>query len=325
MTMYIVANALAHKQVNINELVPISEKAWRMDGSRMFVKVGDKVPVYQLIQGIVVASGNDASVAMAEFLGGSEESFADVMNQQARLLGMNDSHFTDATGMPNPEHYTTAADLAKVAQATIRYFPQMYAIYAQKSFLYNNINQPNRNQLLWRDPSVDGLKTGHTDEAGYCLVASAKRGNMRLISVIMGAPSERARTEDSQKLLNYGFRFYETMKLVSAGKPIHTEPVWYGDKDVVAMTVPQDLVLTLPRGQFANVKVKMQIATPIEAPLKKGQKLGTLQIVKNNQVLQSAPLVAATPILKGGIFSRMKDSVSLRMDRWFGSDSPSKA
>ncbi len=318
MSMYVIANAIERGQIGINDMVTISEKAWRMTGSRMFVQVGDRVPVSQLVRGIVVASGNDASVAMAEHVAGSEETFASLMNQQAQALGMVNSHFTDSTGMPDANHYTTAHDLALIARATIKHFPNAYMLYSLKSFSFNNITQPNRNRLLWRDSSVDGLKTGHTDEAGYCLVASAKRGGMRIISVIMGAPSDKVRTDNTQQLLNYGFRFFETRTLYQANKPIRYVTAWYGKQDKVAVGVSSNLTLTLPRDQFNGITVKFNLANTVEAPIQKGKALGQLQVIQNNKIIATAPLVALTENPKAGIWSRMVDAVSLRFNRWFG-------
>lgn len=313
MTMYIISNALAHKQLKPSDLVPISEKAWRMQGSRMFVQVGNRVPAKDLIQGIVVASGNDASVAMAEHLAGTEEAFSDLMNQQARLLGMKNSHFMDSTGMPSPNHYSSAKDLALLGRAMIKHFPRDYSIYAQKSFDYNNINQPNRNRLLWTDPSVDGLKTGYTDDAGYCLVASALRNGMRVISVIMGAPNNKVRMEETQRLLNYAFRFFETRVLYRAGSTITSEKLWFGKQDSVTIGARQDIVLTLPRGQFDNLKVNTTLEDMLEAPIKKNQKLGTMEIVRGKTVLLSVPLVALEDVEEANFLSRWFDHIK----RWF--------
>jgi len=313
MTMYIVSNALAHKQLKLTDLIPISEKAWRMEGSRMFVQVGNRVPAKDLIQGIVVASGNDSTVAMAEYLAGTEEAFADLMNQQARLLGMKNSHFMDSTGMPSPNHYSSAKDLALLGRAVIKHFPHDYAIYSQKSFSYNNITQPNRNRLLWNDPSVDGLKTGYTDDAGYCLVASALRNGMRVISVVMGAPSNKVRMEETQRLLNYAFRFFETRVLYQAGSTIATEKLWFGKKDTVTIGARQNIVLTLPRGQFDSLKVNTTLEENLEAPIKKNQKLGTMELVRGKTVLLSVPLVALEDVEEANFLSRWFDHIK----RWF--------
>lgn len=317
MTMYVISNALKAGTIHLDDKVRVSEKAWRTGGSRMFIKVNDEVPVRDLLQGIVVASGNDASVAMAEYLGGTEEAFASMMNAQAKYIGMNDSHFVDSNGLPNPNHYSTPHDLALLAQAIIKNFPEDYKLYSEKWFSYNNIRQPNRNRLLWNYQYADGLKTGHTDEAGFCLVASAIKDGTRLISVVMGAPNDRARTEDSVRLLTFGFRFYETHKLYSATKPLIQARVWKGEKREVPMGLATDLYVTMPAGQYKNVQAKLKLNEPIKAPIVKGQAYGTLNIMLNGQVLASQPLIALDSDNQGGIWRSMSDTLNFSFNKLF--------
>ncbi|MFU8798276.1 MAG: D-alanyl-D-alanine carboxypeptidase family protein, partial [Gammaproteobacteria bacterium] len=253
MTSYIISQALKEGRIRLDDQVRISEKAWRTGGSRMFVKVGDTISVRDLVQGIIVHSGNDACVAMAEYIAGTEEAFATMMNQQAAALGMTNTHYVDSTGLPYPEQYTTPRDMAKLARALIYDFPEDYKWYAQKWYTFNGIKQPNRNRLLWRDPTVDGIKTGHTDEAGYCLASSAVRNGTRLVSVVMGAPSENTRAEDSQRLLNYGFQFFETRKLYVAHTALIQGRVWFGQKAELPIGLVNDLYITVPTGQAKHI------------------------------------------------------------------------
>ncbi len=317
MTMYVISNALKAGTIHLDDKVRISEKAWRTGGSRMFLKVNDEVPVRNLLQGIVVASGNDASVAMAEYLGGTEEAFAGLMNTQAQLIGMTGSHFVDSNGLPNPNHYSTPHDLAVLAAAIIRNFPEDYQLYSEKWFSYNNIRQPNRNRLLWRFPYADGLKTGHTEAAGYCLVGSAVKDGMRLVSVIMGAPSDSVRTEDSIRLLTYGFRFFETHKLYNGSTALVKARVWKGEQKEVALGVAKDLYVTMPSGQYKNIQANMELNDHIKAPVLKGQPYGTLKVTLNNQVLLTEPLVALDSNDKGGIWRSMSDSLSFSFNKLF--------
>ena len=307
MTAYVVYKELESGRLLMDEKVTISKKAWRMKGSKMFVEVGKQVKVKTLLNGLIVQSGNDASVALAEHIAGTESTFADYMNQYAQSLGMTNSHFVNSTGWPHKDHRTTARDIATLSKAIITEFPERYKLYKQKQFTYNGIKQYNRNKLLWRDKSVDGLKTGHTESAGYCLVASAKRDDMRLISVVLGTKSEKARASISQALLSYGFRFYESNKLYTAAEPLKTARVWMGNKENVSIGLADDLVITIPRGQYKYLNAVMDINANIEAPVSKKQVLGTLRIVYNDQELLSRPLIALQNIEKGSLWQQARD------------------
>lgn len=309
MTAYIVYNELKQGNIHLDDQVTISKKAWQMPGSKMFIEVGKKVKVSDLIKGMDIQSGNDATVALAEHIAGSEETFTELMNRYAQKLGMKNSHFDNATGLPSPEHYSTARDLALLARAIIHDFPEQYKIYAEKKFTFNGITQYNRNKLLWQDPSVDGLKTGHTLSAGYCLVASAKRGNMRLISVVLGTDSTSKRVQESQKLLNYGFRFFETHKLFTAGQRIIEARVWEGTRDTVGLGLTQDLYITTPRGQFKLVKIEKTVQPEIIAPIPKGQNLGELKVTLDEKPLAQHPLVALDKVDQGSFFKRLMDQI----------------
>ncbi|MEE4361865.1 MAG: D-alanyl-D-alanine carboxypeptidase family protein [Pseudomonadales bacterium] len=322
MTDYIVAAEVDSGRLGLDDMVPISEKAWRMGGSKMFVRVGEEVRLEDLLRGIVIQSGNDASVAVAEFVAGSEDAFAEMMNQQARMLGMNDSHFENATGMPAPEHRSTARDLSVLARRIIADHPQHYAYYAEKEFTYGTdfqtgepITQRNRNDLLWLDQTVDGIKTGHTEEAGYCLVASAVRDGMRLISVVMGTGSESARAQESQTLLRYGFRFFETQQVYAGGEELERLRVWKGLVDDVAVGLEEDLVLTLPRGRYDDLEARVELEPWPEAPLPVGSPLGRLTLSLDGEVLHDAPLVTLLPVEEAGFFGRLWDAVRLFFTR----------
>ncbi|HBB77634.1 MAG TPA: serine-type D-Ala-D-Ala carboxypeptidase, partial [Pseudomonas sp.] len=278
---------------------------------RMFIQVNTQVSVDDLLHGIIIQSGNDASVAMAEYIAGSEEAFADLMNSTAQRLGMTNSHFMNATGLPHPEHYSSAQDMAKLARAIIDEDPEHYAIYAQKEFFWNNIKQPNRNLLLWRDKTVDGLKTGHTEEAGYCLVASAVRDGMRLISVVFGTASEQARAAETQKLLTYGFRFFETRTFYEKGVELAQPKVWKGQQDKVAAGLAKDLTLTLPRGQLDKLEAGMTFKSNLIAPIQQGDVIGTVEVKLEDKVLHSADLIALQSVEEGGLFRRFWDSIRL--------------
>lgn len=312
MTSYIVASEIHSNKVAEQDQVPISVAAWKMGGSKMFVREGTSVPLIDLLRGVIIQSGNDASVALAEYLAGSEGAFADVMNQQATLLGMTNTTYHNATGWPAEGHLTTARDLSLLARALIQDYPSHYGIYSEKYFEYNGINQPNRNRLLWRDSSVDGLKTGHTEEAGYCLVASAVRKGMRLVSVVMGTRSESARAQESQKLLAYGFRYYETGKVYSAGDVIQENtPVWYGKENKVNLIVPEDAYVTIPRGAKEDLDAKILVDDIIKAPLLDKQELGRLSVSYEGKSVLDLPLVADHAVEEAGLFSRLWDFISL--------------
>lgn len=315
MTLYQVASALKANRIHLNDRITVSEKAWRTGGSKMFIKVGDQVPLTDLIQGIAVVSGNDACVAVAEQLAGTEDSFAELMNHSAKLLGMSNTHYTDATGLPNPNHYTSARDLALLTKAIINQYPEYYHWYSQKEFFYNGIRQPNRDILLWRDPSIEGMKTGHTDDAGYCLVSTASRNGMRLISVVLGSSSTRNRADASLALLNFGFRFYETKKIFTANVPIKQQPVWFGKTNTVPLGVTNTLYVTLPTGQTDKIKTAITVNNDIKAPISKDQQLGTINLTLNDKPYLTKPLVALQAVPEGGFFSRMKDHVTFMFHR----------
>ena len=317
MSLYIMSSALKNGQIHMDDKVRVSTKAWKTEGSRMFIKVGDEVPVKELLQGVVVASGNDATVALAEHIAGTEEAFTSIMNQQTKLLGMKNSHFVDSTGLPNKDHYSTAYDLAILTQAYIKNFPEEYSLYSEKWFTYNGIRQPNRNRLLWRYQYADGLKTGHTSEAGYCLVASAKKDGMRLISVVMGEPNDSARTEDSIRLLTYGFRFYETHKLYNAATPLVDARVWQGEKTETPLGIAEDLYVTIPTGQYKRLQASMELNNPIKAPIIKGHAYGKINITLNNQIVTSQALVALDNNPEGGLLRRATDSVKYNIHKYF--------
>jgi len=317
MTMYVISDALKRGVIHADDKARISERAWKTGGSRMFVKVNDEVPVQSLLKGIVVASGNDAAVAMAEYIAGTESAFAGLMNTEAARLGMDNSHFSDSNGLPNPDHYSTARDLATLTRAIIRDFPEDYRLYSEKWFTWNNIRQPNRNRLLWHFPEADGLKTGHTNAAGFCLVGSAKKGSTRLISVIMGEPSDEARTEDSIRLLTYGFRFFETRPLYQADTPLADVRVWKGTQKTVPLGLANTLYTTLPVGQYQNVHATLTFNNLIKAPLKKGTPCGQLTLILNNEVIATAPLLALEDNQKGGVWRQMADTFHFNFNRLF--------
>ena len=311
MTAYIATLEIQKGQISDSDMVTVSEKAWRTGGSRMFIQVNTQVSVDDLLHGIIIQSGNDASVAMAEHIAGSEEAFADLMNATAQRLGMTNSHFMNATGLPDPEHYSSANDMAKLARAIIYEDPAHYAIYAQKEFLWNNIKQPNRNLLLWRDKTVDGLKTGHTEEAGYCLVASAVRDNMRLISVVFGTDSEQARAAETQKLLTYGFRFFETRTFYQKGTELAEAQVWKGQQSKLKAGLAQDLTMTLPRGQVEKLQAVMSFNGTLTAPIQQGDVVGKVEVKLDDKVVRSTDLVALETVEEGGLFRRFWDSIRL--------------
>lgn len=312
MTAYVVFRELAKgTNLHLDDMVTVSEKAWRTEGSRMFAQVGAKIAVENLLKGMIVQSGNDASVALAEHVAGDESVFAQMMNQNAERLGMKNTHFKNSMGLPDPDHYASARDLALLTRAMISEFPEYYKWHAIKEFEFNNIKQVNRNRLLWEDPTVDGVKTGHTQGAGYCLVASAMRDGMRLIAVVMGTGSTRERANANQALLNYGYRFYETRPLYKANEKLAEAKIWKGAESKVPVGVVSDFAVTFPRGQYQNLKAGMELATDGTAPIKQGDKLGLVKVTWNNEIVAQQDLVALQPVAEGGIFRRLFDRVIL--------------
>lgn len=315
MTVYVVFHELGSGHLSLDEPVTVSKKAWRTPGSRMFIEVNKQVSVENLLKGVIIQSGNDASVALAEHVAGDESTFAAMMNQHAERLGMTNSHFVNSMGLPNENHYTTARDLATLTRTLIREFPEYYRWDSEKEFTYNNITQKNRNKLLWRDESVDGVKTGHTDEAGYCLVASAKRDNMRLITVVMGTSSENARANESQALLNYGFRFFETHRLYEGGTPLTKARVWKGDSKQLQIGLQDDLYVTIPRRHFNDLKAETKIDGRIIAPVAEGENAGMLSVMLGADVVASKPIIALNSISKGSLFQRLYDEALLLLNQ----------
>ncbi len=311
MTAYLVDKAIADGDVALDEMVTISEKAWRMQGSKMFVEVGKRVSVEDLLKGLIIQSGNDASIALAEHVAGSEEAFVGYMNHQANLLGMSNTNFTNSTGWPDENHYSTARDIALLTRAVIRDFPETYRLYREKEYTFNDIRQFNRNRLLWRDETVDGVKTGHTESAGWCLVASARRGDMRLVSVVTGTESDKARTQASQALLNYGYRFYETHRLYRAEDILKTARIWYGEQEQVSMGVGKDIYITIPRGRYRDLDASMEIDSEIAAPVERGQQLGQVNIRLDDELIVSEQIVALQSVAEGSLFTRALDSIKL--------------
>jgi len=313
LTGYVVFREIAAGHVQLTDEVFVSEKAWRTGGSRMFIKVNTKVPLEALLKGMIIQSGNDASVALAEHIAGSEESFADLMNEHARRLGMTESHFVNSTGLPDPNHYTTARDIALVTEATIREFPDWYRWYAIKEYTYNNIKQHNRNRLLWRDDAVDGVKTGHTSSAGYCLVASASQDDMRLVSVIMGTESDSERMDATQALLNFGFRFFETAKLYARAQDLVRSRIWKGDANEVSLGPAEDFYVTAPRGLLGKMVPRVFVDPEIVAPVHRGEAYGYVSVEIDGEEIARAPLVAMAEIPEAGLLGSILDSALL----WF--------
>jgi len=311
MTAYIVERELDEGRISLSDMVPISVNAWRTEGSRTFVKEGTEVSVENLLKGVIIQSGNDASVALAEYIAGSEGAFVDIMNQQAQILGMNESSFANATGLPAPDHFSTAYDLALLAKAIINDYPENYPLYAQKHFTYNNIRQPNRNSLLWRDDSVDGLKTGHTEEAGYCLVASAKRNDTRLIAVVMGTDSTSSRAQEVQKMLNYGFRYYQSERLFRTGQELLEARVWGGASDSLSVGLTEDVFVTIPRGSRDSLESTVELDSVIKAPISMGDELGRVTVKLGDDVVVDQPVLALSDIPEGGFFKRIWDAIKL--------------
>ena len=320
MTSYVVFTELASGNIKLSDMVNVSETAWRTVGSRMFIEPGMEVTVEQLINGMVIQSGNDASVALAEYLGGTEAAFADLMNHYAVRLGMTNSHFINATGLPHEEHYTTARDVALLSVALIADFPDYYHWYAEKEYSFNNIRQHNRNNLLWRDPAVDGLKTGHTQAAGYCLAASAKRDGMRLISVVMGSNSESSRVGESQSLLNYGFRFFETVQLYQAGQQLAQGKVWKGKQEQVRLGIQDELFVTIPRGRYDDLDARVEMRSELIAPLAAGEEVGRISIRIGDDEIVNRGLVTLEAVAEAGFFGRAWDGMSMWVSGLFGGD-----
>jgi len=315
MTVYVAFREISSGHLKLDDLATVSQNAWQTGGSRMFLEVNVKVSIEDLIKGIVIQSGNDAAVALAEHIAGSESTFAEMMNQHAARLGMLNSHFEDSNGLPAENHYTSARDLAIVTKAIIDEFPDYYRWFSQKEFTYNKITQHNRNQLLSRDESVDGVKTGFTDDAGYCLVASAVRENMRLISVVMGTSSANARANENQNLLNYGFRFFEGHKLYEAKKQLAEARVWKGAIQNVPLGLARDLNVTIPRRHYADLKAEMTVDKKVSAPITEGMKLGTVKVTLKNDVVATADLVALKPVEQGNIFQRLYDNILMMKEK----------
>lgn len=312
MTAYLTFKAIKNGHLQLTQTLPVSETAWKVEGSKMFIEPNKPVTVDELLHGMIIQSGNDASITLAEGIASTEELFAGMMNKEAQRLGMKNTHYVNATGLPDPQHYTTAEDLSILASALIRDFPEEYKrLYSVKEYAYNNIKQPNRNRLLWLDPNVDGMKTGHTESAGYCLISSAKRDNTRRISVVLGAPSDAARATESQKLLNYGFQFFDSTPVYKRGQTINQLKVWKGSDNLVASTVAKDLYLTLPKGEYANIKAVIASTQPLIAPIKKGQVIGNVKFMLNGRMLEQHPIVAAKAVDTAGILGRAWDSIKL--------------
>ena len=305
MSGYVIADQIANGSISLDDKVLISEKAWKTGGSKMFIEAGKRVSVKDLLSGIIIQSGNDATIAMAEYVAGSEEGFVDFMNAYASEMGLTNSLFQNSTGFSNPNHFTSAKDLAKLTQALINNFPDHYATYKEKEFTFSGIRQLNRNKLLWRDDSVDGVKTGHTDSAGFCLISSAQRNDMRLIAVVAGSESENERLTASQRLLEYGFRFYATQKLVAQEIKVTTAKVWGGKTNEVALGSTKDIYLTLPRSEFKNIKANYQFNNNLQAPIEIGQMIGSIEFTSNDRVVLSAPLVAIETVEAKGFFGML--------------------
>ena len=317
MTAYVVFAELDQGNITLEETVSISERAWRTGGSRMFIDPSMQVSVEDLIRGMVIQSGNDASVALAEHVAGSEEAFASLMNHYAELLGLTGTNYMNATGLPDPDHYTTARDIALLSAATVRDFPDYYPWYAEKEFTFNKIRQHNRNTLLWRDPAIDGLKTGHTEAAGYCLAASAKRDGMRLVSAVMGSASESSRASESQTLLNYGFRFYETVQLYEAAKELARGRVWKGLEEEVTLGLNAPLFVTIPRGRYDDLEAQVEIEPQLSAPLEAGQIVGSINVQLGDELIASRDLVTLSAVAEAGFFGRSWDGMKLWMNGFF--------
>ncbi len=316
MTAYVVFHELRKGALSLNDVITVSQKAWETGGSRMFIEVGKQVTIEELLKGMIIQSGNDASVALAEHIAGSTDVFPSIMNKYADELGLENTNYMNSNGLTVENHYSSARDIAKLSNAIINEFPEYYRWYSEKEFTYNGIRQHNRNNLLWRDPAVDGLKTGYTDAAGYCLASSANRADMRLISVVMGTDSEKSRADESQKLLNYGFRFYETHKLFESGQALTVAKLWKGDKDTLALGINQDLYITIPRGQYDNLQARIETRRVMTAPIENQTEVGRLRILLDDEEFSSTPIFTLEGAGEGGFWHRFSDSISL----WFYDD-----
>jgi len=315
MTTYVVFRELSNGHLHLDDKVTISEKAWKTSGSRMFLELGNQVSIQDLLHGVIIQSGNDASVALAEHVAGDETTFADMMNQHAARLGMTNSHFQNSDGLPSPDHYTSARDLAILTTALIKEFPEYYRWFSQKEFTYNKITQQNRNKLLSRDESVDGVKTGFTDDAGYCLVASALRDDMRLISVVMGTKSAIARANENQALINYGFRFYESHRLYEGNKPLNEAKIWKGASKTIPLGISEDLYVIIPRRLYSDLKAEINVDENIIAPITEHSKLGSIRVTLKDALIIEKDLISLQAIENGNIFHRLVDSAMLMMEK----------
>lgn len=311
MTMYVIDHELKNGTLHLDDKVKISKKAWKVEGSRMFLEVGSRVPVEEIIKGIIISSANDGSIALAEHIAGSETAFVDLMNSYAGLLGMKNTNFVNATGLPHRDHYTTARDMSLLAKAIIRDFPETYSLYSEKTHTHLGIKQFNRNRLLWRNRAVDGIKTGHTDSAGFCLVASAKKDDMRLISVVIGAKSDETRTVESSKLLNWGFRFFETQKIYSKGQILKELPIWMGQKNVLTAGLESDLYITVRKGIYKDLDAVIVTDDIIKAPKKQGDTVGSFNINYKGEPVTTKEIIALETVESGGIFTKASDYVKL--------------
>ena len=314
MTGYVVEEEIRRGRLGMDEDVQISVKAWRTGGSKMFIREGTQVSVEDLLKGVIIQSGNDASVALAEHIAGNEDQFADLMNQQAQVLGMKDTQFRNATGLPDEQHYSTAWDLALLTRALIKNHPEQYELYAQKSYTYNDIEQSNRNRLLWRDRSVDGVKTGFTKAAGYCLVASAERNGMRLISVVLGTDSDESRMRESQKLLSYGFRNFETKNLYEPGTALQNQPIYYGTVETLPVSVSENVLITFPKGYYKDIEASLTVPAYFEAPIEKGEVVGSIALSLAGEMIYEGDVVAQMTVEESGILSRLGDYIYLMFE-----------
>ena len=320
MTSFVAAEEIEAGRIKLSDMVNVSVHAWQAEGSRMFIREGTQVPLEALLRGVIIQSGNDATIAVAEHIAGSESAFADMMNQHAKSLGLKSTHYVNSTGLPAEGHVTTAWDLAMLTKALINRHPNSYATYSERSFRFNDIDQSNRNRLLWRDRTVDGVKTGHTEEAGFCLVASAVRDGMRLISVVMGTADDEARMQESQKLLSYGYRHFETRELYAADVVLKQAEVFYGEQESIDLGLAGPAVLTFPRGHYEDLQVELEVPKILEAPYALGSEIGTLRVTLEGETVYEAPLVALTEVVEAGFLSRCVDFVYLFFRELFGDD-----